>query len=528
MTAAFGGADPGSDGQVIREYLATVRRRWSIVVAVTVLGVVAALVFALSQQKMYESSAQVLLSQQNLASALAGLQAPPQNAQTANRDVETQAAVARAPAIADAVTAAIGPAAGSRAEFLAHSRVVPQPNANLLNFSVQSPDRELAPRLANTYAEQYRVYKEQLDTAAVQRAREGVAARLATLSRSSALYRELAAQEQTLAQMEALQASNVFVVRPAATARQVQPQVLRAVLLGLSVGLIAGLGLAFLVDALDTRVRDEHEISERLGGVPLLARLEAPPSELRERNELVMLAQPRSVAAEGFRLLATGVEFLRLTHDQTVLMVTSAVEREGKSTTVSNLALALARAGKRVGLIDLDLRRPYVDRFFAGTDLPGRAGVTQVAIGEAALDDALIAVDLGLGDETPTASAGSLSVLPAGVLPPDPGDFVGTPAVAGIIDQLRQRFDVVLVDAPPSLPVSDPLALSSRVDGIIAVVRINVATTKLLDEFRRQLEPMRAAVMGVVVTGTTGHDAYYGGYGYGVAEPAAPKTSELV
>src|SRR5205814_1509032 len=135
-------------------------------------------------------------------------------------------------------------------------------------------------------------------------------------------------------------------------------------------------------EALDTRVRSAEEVVERLE-LPLLARLPEPPRKLRADNRLAMLAEPTGVQAEAFRMLRTNLEFSALGKEIRTIMVTSSVEQEGKSTTVANLAIALARAGQRVVLVDLDLRRPFIDRFF---DLDDHAGLTQVAIGHATLE----------------------------------------------------------------------------------------------------------------------------------------------
>ena len=164
-------------------------------------------------------------------------------------------------------------------------------------------------------------------------------------------------KEQRLRTIQALQASNSFVVQPARGASQVQPRPFRAGLLGLLVGLVLGLGLAFLREALDTRVRTAEEVSEALD-MTLLARLPTPPKRLTSKDSLVMLEAPRSKESEAFRMLRTNLEFTNLEHGARVIMVTSALESEGKSTTASNLALALARSGRHVALADLDLRRP--------------------------------------------------------------------------------------------------------------------------------------------------------------------------
>ena len=158
--------------------------------------------------------------------------------------------------------------------------------------------------------------------------------------------------------MQALQTPAASVVRQADGAVLTQPKTLRNVVLGLVVGLVLGLGLVFLREALETRARTAEEVSARLGGLPLLGRVPEPPRRLRRAGRLVMLEEPASVQAEAFRMLRAKLDFVTLDRDVRTIMVTSALEQEGKSTTVANLAVAFARAGKRVALVDLDLRRP--------------------------------------------------------------------------------------------------------------------------------------------------------------------------
>ena len=261
--------------------------------------------------------------------------------------------------------------------------------------------------------------------------------------------------------------------------------------------------------------------------MPLLARVPAPEKKLRAENKLVMLDDPTSVSAETFRMLRTNLDFVTLDTRAKTLMITSAVEQEGKSTTIANLAVALARAGQRVALVDLDLRRPFLARFF---DLKG-PGVTQVALGHATLDEALVQIAItdsprggtdhrngqvkanGNGNGT-GAVAGVLEVLPAGPLPPDPGEFVATHALAEILGELRERADIVLVDAPPALRVGDAMTLSSKVDGIVVVTRMKIVRRHMLAELARQLASVPTPVLGFVVTDAAGEDSSYG-YGYG-------------
>jgi capsular exopolysaccharide synthesis family protein len=262
-------------------------------------------------------------------------------------------------------------------------------------------------------------------------------------------------------------------------------------------------------------------------GLPLLARLPAPPKRLRREEQLVLYAEPRGMGAEAFRMLRTNLELVRLSHDVKSIAVTSAVEQEGKSTSIANLAVTLARGGQDVALVDLDLRRPFLDHFF---DVRGRPGLTDVALGHAQLDEALTPVPIRDLSQNGHAHAGSLRVLTAGQLPPDPGDFVGNATLAAILDVLRERFDTVLIDTPPMLKAGDAMTLSSKVDALLVVVRMNVARRSMLNELRRLIASSPARKLGFVVTGAEAEEGYgYGGYeSYSGAVQAPAEVEERV
>jgi len=497
------------------------RRKWVILQAVIVVPA-AAILFSLQQPRLYEASSEVLLSRQNLAAALTDTPDVTLS-QEAARLVETQANLARVPAVAERTLAKTN-VAGTPQEFLDASEVSAKANADLLEFKVTNASRAVAARLASEYARQFTVYRRQLDTAALQRARRELGRRLTQLEQSgdsrSALYASLAEKEQQLRTMEALQGANAFVVRAAGPAKQVQPRPVRNGLLGLVLGLVLGIGLAFLREALDTRVRSSEEIAEQLG-LPLLGRVPEPPGQLQKENQLVMLAAPRRIHAEAFRVLRTNLDFANLEPRARTIMVTSAVEREGKSTTVANLAVAAASAGKRVVLVDLDLRCPLIARLF---DLdPDRPGLTDVVVGHVKLHDAISTIAISNGRPARAGGNGNgngegaveglLQLLPAGPAPPNAGEFVSTQALPNILDQLAAGADLVLIDAPPLLHVGDAMTLSARVDALLLVTRLNVVRRPMLTEMRRILDSSPAVPLGFVLTGAPVEEALgYGSY----------------
>jgi len=515
---------PSHDVMTLHDYVRVVRRRKWVIAAVAVLLPVLAVLYSLHQQKLYKASAQVYLSRQSIVQILNGGANDPTLLESPDRVAATQAGIAENPIVAQRTLQAVKVTTMTPEQFLHHSTVVAQTDADLLNFQVTNHDPKLAELMATSYARQYTIYRRQLDTAAIEKARLGLEQRLAALpgsKRGSHLYDVLVTKDQSLRTIEALQTGNATLARSADNATQVQPKPVRNGILGFGVGLLLGIVLAFLWEALDTRVRSTEEISERLH-LPLLARLPEPPKNVRAENRLVMLNDPGSVQAEAFRMLRTNLEFVNLERGAQTVMVTSAVAGEGKSTTVANLGVALARAGRRVVLVDLDLRRPFLRKFFP---LNGHPGVTDVALGHARLDEALVQVAITRTGDGATASRtetnghaqveGVLEVLGSGPPPPDTGEFVGTHALSAVLDQLRERADIVLIDAPPLLQVGDALTLSARVDAMLVVTRLKLLRRPLLRELHRLLEACRAEKLGFILTGAEAEDGYGYGYGYG-------------
>jgi succinoglycan biosynthesis transport protein ExoP len=512
---------PQHDGSALREYLRVLRRRkWIVAFGAVVVPLVAVLL-SLRQQPLYEATADVLLKHQNLAAGLTGIQDFSAVYEDAGRIADTQAKLASTPMVAERTLRAVRVNAPD--EVPAAFYVSADPSSDVLQFRVTYSDPELAVRLVAEYARQYIEYRRELDTAALVSAKSEIRGRIEQLEaggfQNDRIYERLVETEQQLRTMEALQTSNASLVRSPTDATQIQPQPVRNGVLGLAFGLVFAVGLAFLREALDTRVRSAAEISERLG-LPLLGRIPEPPRSVRENHRLVMFENPSGVHAEAFRIVRTNLEFVNLERGARTIMVTSALEKEGKSTTVANLAVALARAGRRVVLVDLDLRRPLLARFFKVKDRPG---LTDVALGHADLEEALtpVAIDsVNYDDAAGNGRQGTpvdavLELLPSGPVPPDPGEFIGAGILAGIIADLRARADVVLFDTPPVLRVGDPMVLSGHVDALIIVSRLRIIRRPALNELKRVLDGSPASKLGFVLTGAELEEGYgYGEYGY--------------
>ena len=512
----------------LHEYLRVLRRRrWLVLLSILLVPLGTVLV-TLNSQETYRASSDVLLRTEHFGEELSGID---RTQPEPERLLETRRELARIPAVIRATLRAAGVPARPIPEFLENSAVRPREGTDILELTVTDPDPGLAVRLANAYAAQFKRYLQARDTAALREAGKEVAAQLDDLAKagnsSSALYANLLQRRTQLRELEILQTSNAEIIRWAASAEEVKPRPVLNGMLGLALGLVVAVALTALAEALDTRVRSDNEVKEQLG-LPLLARVPDPPWRLRGRNKLIMLGAPDRPEAEAVRLLRTNLEFINLELKARSIMVTSALSGEGKSKTVANLAIAFARSGSGVTLVNLDLRRPVLERFF---NLQGSPGITDVALDDVDLEEAVVTVPIAgaMSGKAEDVSRGALyparlRVLPLGSVPASPGEFVGSGAVGQIIDRLADVDDIVLIDAPPMLEVGDAMALSANVDAILLVTRLQLLRRPALRELHRLLDGTPAYKLGFVVTGanTPGAYGYEEHYAYRPSERERP------
>jgi non-specific protein-tyrosine kinase len=503
----------------LRSYLALLwRRKWVLLPFLILIPIVAHFASG-GQTTEYEASSQVLLNRQS--ANVSGLGDP--LVFDASRTIRTQTGLARVPAIARRVVEA-AKLDWSPGAFLAHSSVGSDPDIDLLTFRVRDEDPALATRLANLYAEKYIEYRRQLDTTALREALRILRPQIEWLRsqdlESSGGYSTLVDRQQQLQTAVTLQKSNALLVQLATDAGEVGVSSRQTDLLAIAAGIIIALGLAFLVDAFDTRIRSADELAEELQ-LPLLGGLREPRSVGR-RERLVMLDAPDSASAEMFRILRSTLDASPGLDRRGVVMVTSAFAAEGKSTTAANLAVAMARAGRRVVLVDLDLRRPRLENLFG---LPPGPGVTDVLLGRTQLEDAFVRIPLAprnrgrsletaddggieqrdvYGHQNGSDSGGTLSVIRAGEPVPYTGEFLLTPTLDELFEHLRARGDVVVVNGPPLLPSADALTLSSRVDALLLVARAKTLRREQIGQLKRILSVAPVTKLGLVVVGDMG------------------------
>jgi capsular exopolysaccharide synthesis family protein len=301
---------------------------------------------------------------------------------------------------------------------------------------------------------------------------------------------------------------------PPTAARQPSPTMpVRNAFVGALLGLLLGSAVSVARLLMDRSVTDQPA-TERAAGAPVIGLVfQDDVLELQQT-----IGQMEARTAEQYRQLRTNLQFIDVDNPPKVILVSSAVPSEGKTTTVVNLALALADAGRRVTVVEADLRRPKVTEYL---ELVGGAGLTNVLAGTAELDDVI----QQFGD-------GELHVLAAGPTPPNPSELLGSSQMAALLGKLRAQNDYVLIDAAPILPVADSWGLAAHADGVLVSVRHGSTRLDQLVETAAALQRVGGRILGVIlnmVPSTSELAAAHGhGFEYGYAAGRQPQASALV
>jgi polysaccharide biosynthesis transport protein len=312
-----------------------------------------------------------------------------------------------------------------------------------------------------------------------------------------------------------------------------EPNIPRNLSFALALGLTTGIGLAFLLDSIDNTVRTPEQAQvisalPSLGMIPMgsrnsietTGRQRLAVASSREVVELVTQARPQSQMAESYRALRTSLLLTSLGAPPKVILITSALPQEGKTTTSINTAIVLAQKGTRVLLIDADLRRPSIHKTLG---MGPKTGLSNVLTGSATLQQAVVRSTL----------LPSLFILSAGTPPPNPAELLASSNMRDILAELREQYDHIIVDTPPTLSVTDAVVMSTRADAVVLVIRSGQTTKQALRRSRDILMQVNARVAGVLLNAVdlTSPDYYYyyeyqGKYGHGYYREDEPVDRE--
>jgi capsular exopolysaccharide synthesis family protein len=284
----------------------------------------------------------------------------------------------------------------------------------------------------------------------------------------------------------------------------VSPKPLQNGIIGGLLGLMLGVGIAFVLEQLDTTLRNKEDVEKILAPIPVIASIPLSPTG-RERS-LFMESDTNSPQAEAIRILRTNIQFFSVDRPVNRVLVTSPFAGDGKTTVASNLAVGMAAVGSSVLLIETDLRKPVLNKMFGGPQSPG---LSDVLSGQSSLSDAIRRTRIP-----------NLSIIVAGPTPPNPSELLGSERMADLINTVSDMVDIVILDTPPALPVTDAAVLAPHTDGVILVVRAGQTHAHKALDVTKNFERHDVRVLGVAINGVEREmdGGYYYRYTYGREE----------
>ncbi|MCS5480806.1 polysaccharide biosynthesis tyrosine autokinase [Corynebacterium sp. YIM 101645] len=458
----------------LREYADILRKNWVLVVIVTILGLGAGAGASLLATPEYQSRTQLYVSVRSDGGTTGELV---QGANYSRQIVNSYVAVVKTGVVLDPVVEELQ-LDMTGAELASYVSAASPADSALINITAISPSAEQSALIANAVGESFQeVVRTQLEPET-----ENGASPVSLTTTQNALV----------------------------PTSPISPNVMINLAVGLLVGLAVGYGIAILRTVLDRRIYSTQDI-EQVTDKPVLGGIIDDPEV--EKNRLIVHSQPHSPRAESFRALRTNLQFLNVGSKGRVFGITSPNPSESKSTTSLNLAFALAQTGSRVALVEGDLRLPSLSRYL---EIEGAAGLTDVLIGRAEVDDVL-----------QRWGQNEFYVLPAGRIPPNPSELLGSEEMEQLLRSLSERFDYVIVDAPPTLAVTDAAILGKMAAGLLMIIATGSTTKQDLEGALKALDTAGTNVFGVVATmvpakKSGSYNYGYGAYGYGQSVTADP------
>ena len=463
--------------------MAILRRSWPVILIATIVSTLIALGLSLAMTPVYQATSQLFVSVKSAGAAgdayTGGL--------FVQQRVKSYVDVVDSPAVLEPVIEELG-LDSTYIGLASQVSATTPPNTVLLNVSATDTSPAQAAKIANAVAASYANEIARL---------EGAKTTMDGLPRLGGNGNQTPVQ--------------ATVIKPAEVpTAAIFPRTQLNVLLGALLGLLVGVGIAVLRFTLDTSVKSSEELEQSADSTTLGVVTFDPDAKT---NPLVTLrGTPR---AEAFRSIRTNLQYVDVDNPPRTVVITSSLPSEGKSTTACNLAIAVAQAGSKVLLLEADLRRPKVAEYL-GVD--GSRGLTDVLIGQATLADTIIHWQRGL-----------LDFLPAGAIPPNPSELLASHQMADLLADLATRYDLVILDAPPLLPVTDAAILSTAADGAILVTRQGTTKREQVADSADALRQVNARIFGTVLNfAPVRKRRKYGyGYEYGYGYGYSPKESDM-
>jgi non-specific protein-tyrosine kinase len=514
-----------------------VRRSLPILIGLIVVGVLASNSYSQAKGPSYQAVSQVQVSATPLSSIITGTQAAFVDPQ---RSQDTALALAASPQLYQLASRRTAGRFGSAGALKSAISVAAVPDTDILAFTAASPKARRAVGIANAVAAAYVAFRSSLTSASIAGTIAKLQQTLAALPPTSAEHNQVQGELNRVQLLQGASSSDSTVIQSAVSASKTAPAPLKDSLLGLSAGLVVALLLIGLREAFDTTVRSEGDVEDALSR-PVLASVRRLP----RRQKIVTYGRHEAMFADAYSLLAAQLSPTEPRETGTVLAVTSALSREGKTTTAVNLAVAAARRGARVLLVDFDFRKSELSALLPVPE--GVPGALQVLGGSVTLEEALwnVALDspqpelsqsrngrrpspsvpglpgratgAGRTANATTADAadsalGTLQFLPAGGMQ-NPRRASERPALAPLIRELRHHADLIVIDTPPALITAEMTELAELIDLALVVVRQGYLSRRSLRSLARHVRTWRADLAGAVLTDVpspSGHSTYYG------------------
>jgi succinoglycan biosynthesis transport protein ExoP len=512
----------------LEQVLGVLRRRAPWILLCFVLVAAASYGFSKHQTRKYTATASLIFNNNQQAQQLAGFPAAISGSSEAEQS--TNLKLVQLGDMAAKTAAALGQGL-TAAKVTADLSVSAQGESNIVDVAATATSPVLAASIANTYTEQFVSQQQSSNHAYYASALALVNKQLAALSRKErAGTAGLALQDraQSLGVLAELRNGNVQIAQAASVPTSPSsPKVSRNTVLGAVLGLLLGLGIAFLLERLDRRIREPKDL-EAIYGLPLLGVV--PESAALARSPRRGKGAPGVLPAseaEAFHLIRAHLRYFNVDRQLHTLLVASAAPGDGKTTVARHLAGAAAAMGSRVLLLEADLRRPTLAQQF---DVPAGRGLSDVLIGAATLDEAVQSIELG-DPSAAQPTARTLDVLVAGAaLPPNPGELIESHAMESLLERARSTYDLVVIDTPPLTAVSDAFPLLRKVDGVIIVGRVGRNRRDIAERLHDTLKGAGAPLLGVIANGLKA-GRLGGSYGYTydyAAAGSAPRVSAVL